>query len=135
MDCSPPGFSVHGILQARILEWVAMPSSRRSSRPRDRSQVSHITSGFFTMRATREAQKTSVPALVKGWRETVRGTGKYLSILILRLLLIYRCSLHSHFQSKFICVVPFGFIHFFNPAQVWIYLQCVRLRRIQRFVS
>ena len=31
MDCSPPGSSVHGILQARILEWVAMPSSRRSS--------------------------------------------------------------------------------------------------------
>ena len=35
MDCSPPGSSVHGILQARILEWVAMPSSRRSSWPRD----------------------------------------------------------------------------------------------------
>ena len=35
VDCSPPGSSVHGILQARILEWVAMPSSRRSSRPRD----------------------------------------------------------------------------------------------------
>ena len=33
MDCSPPGSSVHGILQARILEWVAMPSSRRSSHP------------------------------------------------------------------------------------------------------
>ena len=35
MDCSPPASSVHGILQARILEWVAMPSSRGSSRPRD----------------------------------------------------------------------------------------------------
>ena len=35
MDCSPPGFSVHGILQARILEWVVMPSSRRSSPPRE----------------------------------------------------------------------------------------------------
>ena len=35
MDCSPPGFSVHGILQARILEWVAMPFSRGSSQPRD----------------------------------------------------------------------------------------------------
>ena len=34
MDCSPPGSSVHGILQGRILEWVAMPSSRASSRPR-----------------------------------------------------------------------------------------------------
>ena len=35
MDCSPPGSSVHGISQARILEWVAMPSSRGSSQPRD----------------------------------------------------------------------------------------------------
>ena len=35
MDCSPPGSSVRGILQARILEWVAMPSSRGSSQPRD----------------------------------------------------------------------------------------------------
>ena len=35
MDCSPPGSSVHGILQARILEWVAMPFSRESSQPRD----------------------------------------------------------------------------------------------------
>ena len=40
MDCSPPGFSVHGILQARILEWVAMPFSRGSSRPRDQTHVS-----------------------------------------------------------------------------------------------
>ena len=40
MDCSPPGPSVHGILQARILEWVAMPSSRGSSRPKDQTLVS-----------------------------------------------------------------------------------------------
>ena len=38
-----------GILQARILEWVAMPSSRGSSQPRDRNQVSHIAGGFFTI--------------------------------------------------------------------------------------
>ena len=54
MDCSPPGSSVHGILQARILEWVAMPSSRGSSRPRDRTRVSCIAGGFFTA-DTREA--------------------------------------------------------------------------------
>ena len=40
MDCSPPGSSVHGILQARILKWVAMPSSRGSSQPRDQTHVS-----------------------------------------------------------------------------------------------
>ena len=39
---------IHGILQARILEWVASPFSRRSSQPRARTQVSHIAGGFFT---------------------------------------------------------------------------------------
>ena len=42
MDCSPPGSSTHGILQARILEWVAVPNFRKSSRPRDRTRVSCI---------------------------------------------------------------------------------------------
>ena len=42
MDCSPPGFSAHGILQARILEWVAIAFSSGSSEPRDQTQVSHI---------------------------------------------------------------------------------------------
>ena len=40
MDCSPPGSSVHGILQGRLLEWVAMPSARGSSWPRDRTHIS-----------------------------------------------------------------------------------------------
>ena len=48
MDCSLPGSSVHGILQARILEWVAMPSSRGSSQPRDRTWVSCTAGGLFT---------------------------------------------------------------------------------------
>ena len=43
MNCSPPGSSVHEILQARILEWVTMLSSRGSSRPRDRTCVSYIS--------------------------------------------------------------------------------------------
>ena len=42
MDCSLPGSSVHGVLQARILVWAAVPSSRGSSRPRDRTHVSYI---------------------------------------------------------------------------------------------
>ena len=48
MDCSPPGSSVHGILQARILEWLAIPFSRRSFQPRGRTQVSCIVGGFST---------------------------------------------------------------------------------------
>ena len=47
MDCSPPGSSVHGILQARILEWVAISFSRESSRPSDRTHVSYIAGRFF----------------------------------------------------------------------------------------
>ena len=53
MDCSPLGSSVHGILQARILKWVAISSSRGSSQPRNWTLVSHIAGGFFTIGATR----------------------------------------------------------------------------------
>ena len=57
--CNPMDYSLQaplsmGILQARILEWVAISSSRESSQPRDRTQVSHIARGFFTTWATRE---------------------------------------------------------------------------------
>ena len=57
-DCSPPGSSVHGILQARILEWVAMPFGRWSSQPRDRTWVSHTEGRFFTIWATRKVPST-----------------------------------------------------------------------------
>ena len=62
MDCTPPGPSVHGILQARVQEWVAMPSSRGSSWPRDWTQVSCIAGRFFTNWATREA-----PRIILEW--------------------------------------------------------------------
>ena len=52
MDCSLPGSSVHGILQARILEWVAISSSRRPSRPRDWSWITRIIGRCFTIWAT-----------------------------------------------------------------------------------
>ena len=46
--CDPMDYTVHGILQARILEWVAFPFSGGSSQPRDRTRVSRIAGGFFT---------------------------------------------------------------------------------------
>ena len=52
VDCSPPGSSVHGILQAIILECIAVPFSRGSSRPRDQTQVPCIAGGFFPFRAS-----------------------------------------------------------------------------------
>ena len=52
MDCSPPGSSVHGMFQARILERVAIPFSRGSSRPRDWTCICRISGRFFTVWAT-----------------------------------------------------------------------------------
>ena len=60
MDCSLPGFSVRGIFQTRVLEWVAISFSRGSSQPRDRTQVSRIASRCFTLWATRETAYISV---------------------------------------------------------------------------
>ena len=49
VDCSPPGSSLHGILQARVLEWVAISFSRGSSRPRDQTRVSHSPGRRFNL--------------------------------------------------------------------------------------
>ena len=55
LDCGPPGSSVHGVLQARIPEWVAIPFSRGSSRPRNQTWVSCTADRFLTIWATGEA--------------------------------------------------------------------------------
>ena len=68
IDCSLPGSSVHGFLQARILEWVAIPFSRGSTWPRDWTWVSCIAGRFFTVWATREA-------LVSHMCKFLRGSG------------------------------------------------------------
>ena len=80
MDCSLPGSSIHGIFQARILEWVAISFSRRSSWPRDWTQVSRIIGRRFTIWATREAI-TTVGLLYLAnklwvWHKEKRGKGK-----------------------------------------------------------
>ena len=54
VNCSLPGFSIHGIFQAKVLKWVAISFSSGSSQPRDRTQVSHIVGRHFTIWATRE---------------------------------------------------------------------------------
>ena len=59
MDCCPPGFSIHGILQAIILEWVAIPFSRRSFWPRNWTWVSRIAGRFITVWATRKSPNLS----------------------------------------------------------------------------
>ena len=57
MDCSLSGFSVHGIFQARVLEWMAISFFRGSSRHRNRTRVSLIAGRCFTVRVTREATR------------------------------------------------------------------------------
>ena len=74
MDCGPPGSSIHGILQARILEWGAISSSRGSSWPRNRTVSPALAGGFFATEPispclynlTREPRMTSVS--LGGWR-------------------------------------------------------------------
>ena len=80
VDYSPSGSSGHEILQSRILQWVALPSSRGSSWPRDWTWVSYIAGGFFTVWATREALCPSIHLLREigsldfgGW-EVLRST-------------------------------------------------------------
>ena len=78
VDCSLPGSSSHGILQAKILEWVAIPFSRGSSRPRDQAQVSCIEGRWFTLWATREVvvKKLPVNAGDIGDTGSVSGLGR-----------------------------------------------------------
>ena len=66
MDYSPPGSSVQGILQARVLEWVAISFSKGSSRLRDRTHVSCIAGRFFTVWATRE-----VPSVFRYFKNSI----------------------------------------------------------------
>ena len=79
IDCRLPVFFVHGILQSRILEWIACPFSRGSSWPRDRTCVSHITGRFFTIWAIyTDAIHKSLHGVISFWRESLRTTFKYL---------------------------------------------------------
>ena len=72
MDCSLPGSSLHGILQARVLEWIAISFSRGSSRPRDRTLVSCISGKHFNLWATREVPTCLLRNLYTGQEATVR---------------------------------------------------------------
>ena len=75
-DCSLPGSSVHGILQARILEWVAIPFSRGSSQPSDQTQVSCISGKFFTIWASLIAQLVKNPPAGQEDPGSIPGSGR-----------------------------------------------------------
>ena len=92
MDCSPPGSRVHGILQARILKWIAIPFSRGSSQPRDWTQVSCIAGGFFTIWDTREASVMPINPFLPQWSK-LRFNFCIYSILHIHALLLCYLSL------------------------------------------
>ena len=72
MDCSPPGSSAHGILQARMLEWVAISFSRGSSQPRDRTLVSCIGRQILYCWAIREAPILQLSSFI-AWNSSLKG--------------------------------------------------------------
>ena len=102
MDCSPPSSSVHGILQARILEWVAISFSRGSSQSRDRTQVSRIAGRRFNLCTTKEALKYKNPSTnikdFKGGKEARLkeegggGKGEAKGVALQTSPATYRCS-------------------------------------------
>ena len=87
----PMDYVVRGILQARILEWVVVPFNMGSSQLRDGTQVSHITGGFFTSWATREAQDNLETNLITIKPETVNHVAEEYSWVPLP-----SCSLPRH---------------------------------------
>ena len=72
-----PDCIVHGILQARILQWVAFPFSKGSSQPRDRTQVSCTAGRFFTRWATKEAPRNYTPIKINLKIKKIGLFGKY----------------------------------------------------------
>ena len=120
MNYSPPDSSVHGILQARTLEWVVIPFSRGSSWPRDQTKVPCIVDRFFTVWATREdftwhiinyklcfaLYECSImsdslwphgrwPArFLCPWNSPGKNTGESCHFLLQRILLTHRLNLH-----------------------------------------
>ena len=98
MDCSPPGSSVHGIFQARILQWVSMSFSRGSSPPMGRNCISCITVRFFTHWAT--------------WEACIYI---YMCILYIRMyidfmhMFIYVCMcVYMHIYTHYFCILTFS---------------------------
>ena len=84
MDCSLSGSSIHGIFQARVLEWIAISFSRGSSRPRNRTRVSCIAGRRFTVWATREASNLTYDHL------SLRNRHRYVDTHV-KVLLVYLC--------------------------------------------
>ena len=137
MDCSLSGSSVHGIFQARMLEWIAISFSRGSSRPRNRSWVSLIAGRRFTIWATREAltklwtHENCSNLLMKS--KKVCKVLKDVNMLILHIFLMsnhHRWGIHS-VQAHLLLVRYRNhlFMCFLLPSAPFLHNSCVPLRK------
>ena len=107
MNCSPPGSIVHGILQARILEWVAIPFSRGSSQPKDWTQVLCIAGGFLTIWATRDILGSSkgVKSLVEQYHYSKKlddyiMTSKSLTLTLIPQMILWENMTENEKKKK-----------------------------------
>ena len=133
MDWSPPGSSVHGILQASILGWIATPSPRGSSWPRDRTQVSCIAGGFFTVWATRKDNSPYTPQ--RHFYFLLRCcTFNYLWNLLLKvtgaLLIIKSYAIFSYLTSVLTWLITSPFWGFFFSVSLWLGHSCMWIEAV-----
>ena len=129
LDCSPPGSSLHGILQARILEWITMPSSRASSWPRNLtcvSSVCYIGSRLFTTSTGSILMSSTLPDLISFiWRQ-----GMVLVILSSRAGLLIFFDLSGIKESLKENLIPLLLF----PCQVDLYY-ISRLRLTEKYLQ
>ena len=116
MDCSAPGSSVHGILQARILERVAMPSSRGSSQPRHRTQVSHIADGFFRLSHQGSPYVSIITLNINGLNAPTKR--HRLAGQVKRAFMHFHLPHHSAWPSKLYVIILYCYI---NPSPIMAY--------------
>ena len=109
MDCSLPGSSIHGIFQARILEWVAISFSRRSFWPRDWTQVSHLVGRHFTIWATRDSDIKRNPF-----------KSVLLPILLMKINIFLDAWLWNSFIGWYLRCIQFK-IFFLKRSENWIW--------------
>ena len=129
MNCSLPGFSVHGILQTRILQWVAIPFSRGFSQPRDRTQVSHIVGRFFTVWATGEVISQNRIKLIFLYDNLLVCFSVVLfssSLIMTVLILLTRFLLHKVMIFKYRSINTIMNDCFIFQIMFWVFLQVYR---------
>ena len=124
MDCSPPGSSVLGILQARILEWVAISFSRNSSRPGDQTRVSCIAGRFFyrlsykgspclgvLFPGSSAGNPSAMPKIsmlfILSYKSALRGWGCSHSLGILKCNMKYEINFYPNLKTGSFCIIFF----------------------------